>query len=103
MTTYQNPTFQITLVGYDPSTSETDDLVKWIKAPNLGVVKRFLTARKLDDIVRDIDPDPIQGGKLGLEEIDGVDVHLDQSGWPNWSPQDKWRRQVAEVKAKVAR
>ena len=35
-------TFQITLDGYDPSTSETDDLIIWINAKSLETVEEFM-------------------------------------------------------------
>jgi hypothetical protein len=36
------PTFQLTLKGYNPNTSKTDHLIKWVRAPHLEAVNEFL-------------------------------------------------------------
>ena len=39
--------FQITLAGYDGSTSETDDLIKWIDAPNHEALDLFVNEHSI--------------------------------------------------------
>jgi hypothetical protein len=42
----ENPTgltvFEVTLPGFDGSTDETEDLIKWIKAPDVASVANFI-------------------------------------------------------------
>jgi hypothetical protein len=37
-------TFEVTLRGYDADYAETDDLVKWVKAPDLRAVEEYVAS-----------------------------------------------------------
>lgn len=60
-------TYEVTLAGYDGSTSDTDHLVFWINAPDLEALNRFLERYqhpKLYENPRVIDLKPHEHGSL---------------------------------------
>lgn len=42
--------YEVTLAGFDGSTDETDDLIKWVKAPNIGVVRKHYPYAKVEEL-----------------------------------------------------
>jgi len=66
--------YEVILTGFDANNSDTDHLVKWLRAPSLKAVKLFL-----GDFPLHSKPSlhHIQD-KLGFE--DGIDVILDREG-----------------------
>ena len=55
--------FGIDLCGYDSSTSDTDDLVKWVSAPSVDAIANFVEQHELGHM--------IQTGPYRMEEYDG--------------------------------
>lgn len=44
-------TFEITLKGFDGDTDNTGHLVKWVNAPNLAALEKWLYETSLDDFL----------------------------------------------------
>lgn len=72
------PVYDLTLAGFD-GTTDTDDCVKWIKAPSLNIVQSFASLLNLRPgyIIEEMK------GRDDLDIEDGVDVILgcDLSDW----------------------
>lgn len=66
--------FDVTLKGFDGGTDETDDLVKWVSAPNIELVNRYIDATGLREHVRDVTPFR-EGDQLTF--ADGIDIILE--------------------------
>jgi hypothetical protein len=69
-------TFQLTLTGYKPDTSETDHLIKWVNAPTSDTLSSYLDKRpsvRLQEL-------PLVINTRGLD--DGVDIVLSITGRP---------------------
>jgi hypothetical protein len=70
--------FELLLHGFDGGTDETDHLVKWVKAPSLKVLERWLDETCLSAYLQR-PPEPMPHyDDLGYE--DGIDVVLDLEG-----------------------
>ena len=46
--------FEVILNGFDPEVSDTDHLIKWVKAEDISSLKERLNALKLTDYIRNI-------------------------------------------------
>lgn len=66
--------YQITLAGYDPEDSDSDDRIKWVLAPHNKAVERFLKHQAWK----------IQGFEQMIKQVkdfdDGVDLVLNSKG-----------------------
>lgn len=71
-------TFQLTLHGYDGSTDETDHLIKWVQAPSLRVLERWLNDSRLMPYLQE-PPEPMPHFD-DAERAIGIDVILDLEG-----------------------
>jgi hypothetical protein len=71
-------TFQVTLKGYDPSTSETDHLVKWVNATNIIDVQTLAATQGWEYT----EIEPLSGGHC-LTYEDGVDFIIPESPNPS--------------------
>jgi hypothetical protein len=68
-------TFQMNLPGYDSSRDDTDELVKWINAPNIEAAKIF--AQKIGAEIDSVE-ELTHPWKMTIE--DGVDYYVDERG-----------------------
>lgn len=66
--------FQLTLNGYDSDNSETDDLIKWVKAPSMDVLMLFIEKNGLF-----LQEPPEELGNKNLDESE-MDFVLDEKG-----------------------
>lgn len=67
--------FQLTLCGWDGSTSVQDHLVKWVKSPSREALDKFIAQNNLSvegHIDDDLDP--------AYTLASGVDVLIDENG-----------------------
>jgi len=96
--------FQLTLKGWRGSnvTPESEECIKWIKAPTEDHVKQWLKNQDYSSLVKEIDTNPPNH----FDFDDGVDVKISSDGAYEWSdgvPQD-WKAQVkAAKKSRVAK
>lgn len=75
--------YQLTLRGYDGSTDATDDLVKWIAAPDEAAARRYADSRADWEGHSDLektDLSPYNQLDTGEMVLDGVDVIVDETG-----------------------
>lgn len=70
--------YDLTLTGFNIETDKTDDLVKWIVAPNRTAVELFAVVIGLDTTdIQSITPKDY-GRPMTFE--DGIDVVVDEGG-----------------------
>lgn len=87
--------FDVTLRGYDGSTSDTDHLVKWVKAESLEVLLDWLERVGLED---KLDGPPREMPEYAdLEFEDGIDVivYSGREDWNGESQLERWKREVS--------
>lgn len=77
--------FVITLKGFNPETSDTDHLVKWVLAPSIQCVQSWLASTGLDDFLQET-PNELGDHAASYDWEDGVDVKLDTEGNVKWNP-----------------
>lgn len=70
------PCFEVTFKGFDPNTDETDHLIKWVQAPNRGVLQQFLFDNGFAPFVADLEQMGPHADNVDLE--DGMDIKI---GW----------------------
>lgn len=67
--------YEVTRVGYDPSTDKTDHLIQWISAPSEALVRRFAESQGWQVERIDLLDNPCVEG-----ESTGIDAILDDDG-----------------------
>jgi hypothetical protein len=90
----------VTLPGYDPRTSETDHLVKWVQADSVEQVAEFLKRHSLSgELVRSGHPDQHPAEEAFAY---GVDVVLsgDSEQWCKDSSPRLWLEEARDMREK---
>lgn len=87
--------FDVTLRGYDGDTDTTDHLVKWVLAPDLDTLKRWLSKMGMR-----LHSDPYDMGDYAAQYdwADGIDLKLFENGtfeFNEGQSANRWYRESA--------
>lgn len=74
--------FDVTLVGYNAETDDTDHLVKWVNAPNEQMVRQWLHDQGLTPFVDSVDhlAHMTDFGDIDSMFETGVDIIINEDG-----------------------